>query len=207
MRGGAGAARVSSAPPGPPPFEMFSRAAGRRDSGVCDAEERAPPARRAAKAVSGVADGPTPAAALSICLRARRRTGRSFGAPSTGPTRRGGGGRSFRVNSSERFRGEGAEAPPRPSGTWRGAGRSSGPARARMRPRGDRAAPRLTTLSPETRLAEERRPERPRAEGHPRASRAHTPTRQACEAPPFALGAARAADHTQETVSHRCRKR
>jgi hypothetical protein len=91
-----------------------------------------------------------------------------FGASATGPTRRGGdGGRSFRVNSSERFRGEEAEAPPRPSGTRSGAGRVALRAHAHF-PGGDRAAARLTTLSPETRPAEKRQPER---------LRSHTPAR------------------------------
>lgn len=200
-------ARVSRAPSVPPPFEMFSRAAAAAGLGSarcrrarapapsgCEGRERS---RRRAGARRRAFD----------MSESAPRTGRPPGRTPQGPTRRGGGGRSFRVNSSERFRGEGAEAPPRPSGTWRGAGRSSGPARARTRPRGERAALRLTTLSPETRLAEKRRPERPRAQRRPRASRAHPPTCQAGAAPHFASGAARAAHHTQETVSHRCRKR
>ena len=174
------------APPSPAPFEMFSRAAAAAGLWSVRCRSACAPARRAAKAESGVA------------LRGVRRSG---------PTRRGGeGGRSFRVNSSGRFRGEEAQTPPRPSGTRSGAGRGR-PASARARHRGDHAAVRLTTISPENPSRREapagaaaRREAPARVAGSP----TNTSGRRRAALKP---GAARAAHNNQETVSHRCRKR
>ena len=162
LAGRRGAAEVSRAPASPP-FEMFSRAAAAAGRGVCDAEERAPSAPAGCEGREWIRRKARACCRARMYSRARRRRAGASGHPRQ--ARRAAavdGGRSFRVNSSERFRGEEAEAPPRPSGTRKRC-RPGRPC-AHTRPRGDRAAMRLTTLSPETRPAEKCQPERLRAE-------------------------------------------
>ena len=204
MRGGAGAARVSRAPPGPPPFEMFSRAAGRRAEECATAEaERAPgPAGCEGREWSRRrAD-----ARRRAWMRLRARRGRA------GPR-----GAHDRPDAPRRRR---TEFPSEQFRTLpRGGGRSASPPERYVARCGPQQRPRARTHEAPRRR---RRPashdpfarntsrrEAPAGaaarRGAPALMRACLSTDRADAAPPY--GAARAAHHTQETVSHRCRKR
>ena len=138
-------------------------------------------ARRAAKAESGVA---------------------FRGVRFSGPTRRGGdGGRSFRVNSSERFRGEEAES----ASPQERYAQACGP-RPGVYTRAVTTAPSYISRPFHTKPVPPISAGRSgRARHSPAPTRANSQTDLPGGAPHHV--SARAAHQIQETVSHRCRKR
>ena len=186
-----------------PRLKCFREPPQRRDSGDCAMPKRArprPAGLRRPRAESP--RGPTRRRRARTYPRARRgRAGTIRAASAQRPDAPPAGGRSFRVNSSERFRGEEAEAPPRQGGERDGSGRVGVCAHAPTRPRRARVSPPFHSRR---RLATKRQPERLRAE-RARTPRANPPTDRPCDAPRHI--AALAAHQIQETVSHRCRKR
>jgi hypothetical protein len=188
---------------GRPPLKCFREPPQRRDFRDCAMPKRArprPAGLRRPRAESP--QEPTVRRRSRTYPRARRgRAGAIRAASAQRPDAPPAGGRSFRVNSSERFRGEEAEAPPRQGGKRVRRGRVGMCAHAPTPSRRTRVS---TPFHSRRRLATKRQPERLRAE-RARTSRANPPTDPAGGAPLFA--AALAAYHIQETVSHRCRKR
>jgi hypothetical protein len=203
LRGGAGAARVSRAPPGPPPFEMFSRAAGRRAEECATAEAERAPGPTGCEGREWSRRRADARRRAWVCLRARRRTGRRRGAHACRPD----APRRRRTEfPSEQFRtlprGGASASPPERYAARRG--RQWPRTRTRTPPRRPR---RRASHDPFARNTSRREAPAGAAarRGAPALMRACLSTDRADAAPPY--GAARAAHHTQETVSHRCRKR